>query len=147
LKDFEKRFFDIRSHKPQKGQVMARFRAVAELVDGGEKRQLITMLLRDGTAISTSQLMRKLCHANELESYSVPRKMAEDLLAGMPVDEVAAKPYEYMMEMYYYTEPDNVPKDDERWDIIKIINMDDFLSIEGKCDAISQETEKDNTAI
>ena len=36
---FEANFFDVRKHKPQKGQVMARYTAIAHLQDGQLKRE------------------------------------------------------------------------------------------------------------
>jgi len=139
MKNFEDKFFDTRCHKPKSNQVLARFSAVAEFIDGGEKRQVLELLGNENTAFSISSIMTKLCHATLMDSYRVPRMMAKDLLEGMTEEEVLAKPYEFELEMFYYTDPHDVPKDDPHWSIIstlnvatKIVNKDgEKISIDG----------------
>ena len=53
--------------------------------------------------------------------------MAEDMISGMTEDEVASKPYKYTLEMFFYANPENVPKDDPHWSIISVLNLEDFL--------------------
>ena len=43
-KNFEEYFFDVRRHKPRKGQVMAKFSAIAELIDGQMKEHIVYLL-------------------------------------------------------------------------------------------------------
>jgi len=40
---------------------------------------------------------------------------------------VLAKTYEFLIEIYYYTKDEYVPKNDFHWEIIKIKNIDDFI--------------------
>jgi hypothetical protein len=128
-KNFGEHFRDVRTCQMRRGDVIAQYTAVAELVDGAEKRQLISLLSgTEGKMEATAQVMRKLLFANELDAYRVPRMMAEDLLAGMSEEEVALKPYRYTLEMFFYAEPADVPKDDPHWSIISILNADEIFA-------------------
>lgn len=129
-KNFEEYFFDTRKFKPLKGQVIVRYSAMAELVDGEEKRHLIDLLRQSDKAFSAVQIMQRLLHAPEPYCYSVLREMAEDLAGGMTDDEVAEKPYKYKIELDYYTDPENFPKDDPHWSCISELNLDDFIDRE-----------------
>jgi hypothetical protein len=126
--NFHEYFRDVRTHSPERGEVMAQYSAIAEFVDGNEKRQIISLLTSTENKMeATAQVMRKLLCASELDAYRVPRCMAEDLLAGMTEDEVASKPYKYTLEMFFYADPDNVPKDDPHWSVISLLNLEDFV--------------------
>lgn len=119
--NFDQYFFDVRKHKPQAGQVMARFEAVAEFVDSQMKRDIVYLLSHgDKGGLSSQKVMRKLGGASEADSIRVPKEMITDLLNGMTVDEVCQKPYQYHYEAFYYTERKNVPKNDPHWSIISI---------------------------
>jgi hypothetical protein len=50
---------------------------------------------------AASKVMRKLGGAIERDSYKIPREMAEDLALGLTVDEVAAKPYRFVIEHFF----------------------------------------------
>lgn len=141
--NFGSYFADVRHFLSKKGDVIARFRAVAELIDGFEKREMIELLKKPNSARAVSQMMRKLANAMEPDTYSVPIAMAKDILAGMSDDEIAKKPYEYTIELFYYAQPEYVPKDDLNWTIISIVNAKDYItSKEVTTDAIRGE-EKD----
>ena len=127
--NFDEYFFDVRQHKPQKNQIIACYTAIAEFVDGDEKRQMMDLLqLTTEKAGAITQVMRKLLFASEQDAFRVPREMVEDFLAGMTRDEVAQKPYSYTMEVYYYTLPEYVPENDPHWSIISLVNLDSFLN-------------------
>ncbi len=125
--NFGQYFFDARQHKPQRGQVLAKYTAMAEFVDGHLKEQTIRLLTNTDKAYTVTQLMRKLGCANEIDSYRVPLNIAQDLADGMSPEEVESKPYKYQMEMFFYTWKECIPKDDPHWEIIGIKNLDDFL--------------------
>lgn len=130
-KNFSEYFRDVRRSKPERGEVIAKYSAIAEFIDGGEKRQIISLLMdTENKMEATVQIMRKLLFASELDAHQVPRKMAEDLLSGMSADEVAQKPYKYTLEMFFYTKPENIPKDDPHWCCISVLNLDEFKSKE-----------------
>ena len=124
--NFEQYFFDIRRHKPQKGQVMARYIAVAEFVDGLMKKNIIDLLHKDKAEAAVS-VMRKLGCATEKDSIRIVREVCDDLVSGMTPEEVEAKIYKYTLESFYYTKKEYVPLDDPHWSLINIKNMDEFL--------------------
>ena len=133
--NFSQYFKDVRTSKFEKGDVMAKYTAVAEFVDGGEKRQIISLLTdTENKMEATIQIMRKLLFASELDAYKIPRLMADDLLSGMSLDDCAQTPYKYTLEMFYYTKLELIPKDDPHWCSISIVSTDDLfvkeLSIE-----------------
>jgi len=126
--NFSEFFKDVRTCTPERGEVMAQYTAVAEFVEGNEKRQIISLLTSTENKMeATSQVMRKLLFASEVDSYKVPRMMAEDMLGGMSEDECASKPYKYTLEMFFYTKSENIPKDDPHWSVISVLNLDEFL--------------------
>ncbi len=146
--NFNEYFKDVRKNKFEKGQIMAKYSAIAELVDGGEKRQLISLLIdTENKMEATVQIMRKLLHSTEADSYKVLLEMSKDLMSGMSLDDVAKKPYEYNFEMFFYTNPENVPKDDPHWCAISIIDMsekENFVDFKMLSD---EENEKENQKI
>lgn len=126
--NFNQYFRDVRTNPISKGDVIAQYTAMAEFVDGLEKRQIIG-LLRDTEQKmeATAQVMRRLLFASELDSYRVPRMMAEDMISGMSDSEVLSKPYKYRLEMFFYAKPEHVPKDDPHWSTISVLNSEGFF--------------------
>jgi len=124
--NFEQYFFDVRKHNPKKGQIMARYAAVAEFVDGMMKQNIIDLLKKD-KAIAATQVLRKLGCATEKDSVRVCKEICEDMMSGMSDEEIEQKIYKYTVEVFYYTEQENVPLDDPHWSVISIRNLDEFL--------------------
>lgn len=127
-KNFSEYFHDVRRSKPKKGQVLAKFTAVAEFVEGRGKRDII-MLLKMDKAQQAVQVMRKIHGAREPDCYRVCREIAEDLLI-VPEEEVEKKPYEYVVEYFFYTQKDLVPKN-KHWETIQILEKNeagDYIS-------------------
>lgn len=125
-KNFHKYFFPAKEdYKPQKGQTLARWRARADFVDGWEKRSIIQMLCTTKSgAVNSVRVMCKLVDATEREAVRVLREMAEDLLFGRSVQEVAAKPYRFTLEQFYWTKREYIP-DDPHWDVINTVDLRD----------------------
>lgn len=155
LEWFEQNFFDIRKHKPQKGQCLAQFRAVADFVDGWVKQNVLELLVTNAVgAESARKVLKNMCAATEIDSIRVPLAMCRDLMKGMSEAEVLLKDYKMVIEQYYWTKQENVPTDDAHWSIISILNTDeldkvmkaeytlgsedDFLKL-GECDASCKE--------
>jgi len=124
--NFDEYFRDARQSKPNKEEVIACYASVAFFRDGPEKRNVIDLLLNTDKMEATSQVMRKLLYASELDAFRIPRIMAEDLAHGMTRDKVAFKEYKFKVEIYYYTKMEYVPKDDPHWTVISLINLDEF---------------------
>jgi dolichyl-phosphate-mannose--protein O-mannosyl transferase len=128
--NFGEYFFDIRTHKPQRGQVMACYTATAEFLDGMEKRNIMAMLQGGGKVESICQVMRKLLHAHDADAIRVPRQITEDLIAGMSHDEIAKKKYRYTVEVFFYTQPEYIPTDDPHWSSVSLLNLNQFIDKE-----------------
>jgi len=131
-KNFDSYFFDVRMHKPQRGQVMARYCATAEFVEGRLKKDIIDLLWRCDKAEAATRVMRKLGCAQERESIRVVKEIAKDLASGMPPEEVEKKVYKYGVEMFFYTRQEYIPVDDPHWSVIGLKNLDSFLDAAGK---------------
>lgn len=121
--NFDDYFFDATKHRPQPGQVLAKFTAVATFGSGPHKRDVIHLLKVD-KAKQAAAVMEKIHHAKVPDSYRVCRQICEDLLNGMSVDEVENKEYEYVFEMVYWTSRQFVPKNDPHWETLKIVDYD-----------------------
>ena len=121
---FKDRFFDVREHKPQKGQVLSRYRAVAHFVDAWVKRNVINMLVSNPVgAESAVKVLHKMCGATEADALRVALEMSDDLIGGMTEDEVAAAEYKMIIEFFFWVEPQYVP-DDPHWSKIELLNSE-----------------------
>ena len=123
---FKEYFFDVRRNAPKKGQVMACFTIIAELVEGDLKSDLIHLLSTTSKVNECVTLLRKMGCAEEKEAMRVCREIAEDLYAGKSAAEIIAKPYQYLLKAFYYVEPQYIPND-IHWSHIEIKNLDDFI--------------------
>lgn len=125
--NFSEYFFDIRQHKPKRGQIMARYAAIADFIGGGMKKNIIELLQKD-KAVAAVNVLRKLGCATEKDSVRICKEICADLLV-LSLEEVEKKSYQFVMEMFFYTDKIHVP-DDPHWSMISIINSD--LEIKGK---------------
>lgn len=126
--NFKNYFKDVRNNAIQRGEIIAKYTSFAEFVDGNEKKQILNLIKNTDKMNATTQVMRKLLFASEIDAIKIPREMAEDLSKGMSEEEVLNKPYKYKLEMFFYAKPENVPKDDPHWNIISVINLEDFIN-------------------
>ena len=126
--NFNEYFFDVRLHKPKPKQVMASYTVIAELNDGPEKRQIIELLRLTDKVSSAIQIVQKGLSAKERDSYRLLREMAEDLLSGMSVEDVAAKPYQFTMELCFWTQVEHIPRNDPHWACVSILNLEDYFA-------------------
>jgi hypothetical protein len=69
--NFDQYFFDLRRHTPKKGQIIACYTTMAELIEGDEKGHLIDLLFKKDKALPATQVMRKLFCADEKDSLRV----------------------------------------------------------------------------
>ncbi len=121
-RNFEEYFHDIRKCKPQPGQIMVRYSAVAEFLDGDAKKDVI-YLLKLNKAHAAATVMKKIHGAIEPDCFRVCREMSEDLLE-MSEEDVLKKPYKFVLEYFYYTKREYVPKNDLHWQTIDLISFD-----------------------
>lgn len=138
--NFDKYFFETIKHKPKKGQVLARYTAMAELVDGDVKNAIINTILNSKIGGDMAvQILKNTCHATDNYAESVAKDIANDLSGGMSVCDVKDKPYKLQIEYFYWTEIDNIPKDDVHWELISITNAEldlaykEILAEENQC--------------
>jgi hypothetical protein len=138
---FEKHFFDARKNAPKKGQILAKYIAVAEFIEGRMKKDIIHLLQID-KATAAAQLLKRMGGAKEPDCYRVCAEMAEDLLLGSSEEEVEKKPYKYKLEQFFYTEKQYVPRDDPHWQTIELLwdHKDVLQKIE---DAMEKSEETD----
>ena len=123
---FNENFLDVRRNNPKPGQIMARFSATADLVDGEMKRDVIRLLTTvDGGGNSAPNLMRRIGCSTEKDSYRVCREIAEDLSNGLSEEEVAEKFYRFSLEVFYYCKRECVPMDDPHWSVIQLLYRED----------------------
>jgi hypothetical protein len=130
--NFTQYFRDCRNCRPEKGDIMARFTAIAEFVDGRMKKDIIDLLYnKDNKVNAAIQVMRKLGCATEKDAIRICKDICQDLFSGMKPEEVESKVYKYQMESFYYTKKEFVPLDDPHWSLIGIANLDEFLDKSG----------------
>lgn len=120
----EPKFLDARWSKPGKDHVLAKYTAMADIVDEGPphvKRDIVNYLTEfDGGQDSAMKIMERFCGASEKESVRVLLEMCKDLDSGMAKEEVLAKPYRYQCEFLYYCKKEDVPPD-PHWSTITLI--------------------------
>lgn len=125
--NFSQYFRDCRTNRPEKGDVLARWTGIAEFISGHMKKNIIDLLVnKEDKAQAAIQVMRKLGGATEREAIRVCKEICKDIQAGMSLDDVENKSYEYQVEFFYYTKKEYVPQD-KHWTVIGIDNLDDFL--------------------
>ena len=99
--NFDQYFRDIKTSKPQKGDVMAVYRATAELVTGPLKEQIVDALSTEDIGAKKSvQLAVKLARTNRKEAVRLVKEICRDLFGGMNKDNVISKSYKYVFEMF-----------------------------------------------
>lgn len=131
--NFSEYFRDVRMHsRPQRGEVMARYTATAEFVDGHMKRDIIDLLHNKNKVEAAIQVMRKLGSATEKDAIRICKEICRDLASGMSLKEVEDKTYKYQLELFYYTKKELIPLDDPHWSVISLKNLDEFLDMAGQ---------------
>lgn len=127
--NFHEYFKDVLTNRPEKGDVMACYKAVAELRDGDLKEQIVEALFLENIGPKKAvTLMTKLGKAPRKEAIALIKKIFMDLYNGMSKPMAIAKTYEYLFEIFYYTKEEYVPKNDMHWEIVKISNLDQYFT-------------------
>lgn len=128
--NFDEYFRDVRNHTPEKGDVIARYTAMADFVEGRLKSDIIDLLYNKNKIEPAIQVMKKLGLAVEKDSIRICKEICSDLVSGMSVEDVESKVYSYQLELFYYTKKEYVPID-PHWSVISINNLDEFLDQAG----------------
>lgn len=142
--NFNEYFFDASRNKPQKGQIMAKYTAEADFIDGQLKRDVLSLLKKD-KAQAAVKVMGKLGYAKLPYDIKICREMTEDLLSGMSDEEILNKNYHYVVEFIYYTKREYVPSD-PHWTTIDLLFDRDELNkqlenIKETCENNNQEVD------
>lgn len=130
--NFHEYFRDMRTSRPEKGDVIARFTAMADFIDGRMKKDIVDLLYNKNKVEAAIQVMRKLGSATEKDSIRVCREVCQDLASGMSIEEIEQKPYRYQIEFFYYTKKENIPIDDDHWSVITLDHLDEFSDSSGQ---------------
>lgn len=130
--NFSEYFRDCRTSRPEKGDIMARYSATAEFIDGQMKRDIIDLLCNRDKAFAATQVMKKLGCATQTDCVRICKEICKDLASGMSLKEVEHKVYTYNIELFYYTKKQYVPIDDAHWTPIGLGNLDEFLDKAGQ---------------
>ena len=109
-------FFDATNHEGKPGQIAVCYNNSVELLDCPFKDMLIE-ILQTGDAGKAVNLLTKVGKASSLGAYQVCKDMTTDLLKGS-VGVVKHKSYKYIIQLFFYTLPENFPKDDEHWSFL-----------------------------
>jgi hypothetical protein len=125
--NFSEYFFDVRMNRPQRGQCMAKYTAIAELVDGNLKRDVIYLLSTTDKVNESIELLRKIALMDEGDAISICLDIAKRLHDKENADEIANHPHEYKLEALYYTQEEHVPTDDPHWSVVELKNLEEFI--------------------
>ena len=116
----------VRDHKPEHGDVICKYNAVAYFVNGDVKRNIIHQLLNSDNSLHVClNQMLYLVNARYKEALECLKQMLNDLSAGMTEEQVLMKEYRFVVEMFYYTKPKFFPKDNEHWTLITLKNIEE----------------------
>lgn len=116
-------FLDARKNSPRPDDVMARFRAIGEFVEGEDKNRVIDFIKSNPVGADMAvKTLRHRCGAVHLDAAKVALEIAEDLNSGMPEEDVKNKPYKMEIEMFFYCKKEDVPES-PHWDTLPIVNL------------------------
>jgi len=121
--DFSKFFKEAGRFPPEKGDVLAVFKACAELVDGQVKREVIRSLkeIQGGSRFAVQMLMKQ-CKMTYREAIKITKEICADL-QDMNDEEVLDKPYNFVYENKYFVKKEFVPTDSPHWEIVSLKNV------------------------
>jgi hypothetical protein len=120
----EEIFLDARKNPPRPDDVMARFRAMAELVDGQDKSIVIDFIKSNPIGADMAvKTLKNRCGALSLDATRVAMEIAEDLVSGVSEEAVKQKPYKMQIEMIFYCKKEDVPHD-PHWDLLPTVRLD-----------------------
>lgn len=121
--NFTEFFRDVKTSKPQQGDVLVVYRSMAELTDGELKEQMVDALICAKVGAQKAiQLFIKLGSASYKEAVKVVKQMCQDLVDGLDTKSVILKPYKFLLELQFYTRPEYVPENNPHWEVIKLKN-------------------------
>ena len=118
FEEYPEDFRDAKRLRPLKGQVFARFKALAYLGDGPLKRMVLNFLRQENGAQAAISVFSKDAHSSTTESVKLIKEILLDITSGKSEDEIAEKPYEFITDRIFWVYRDKVPVNDPRWETI-----------------------------
>lgn len=114
--NFSKYFRNTRNKKKRHGEILALFQSSAVFQKGKLKEEIVDALSREfGSVNKCLGKLFKFAYASHLEGIFICKAIVKDYLDGMSREEIIKKEYPFVLQMFFYTKPDYVPKDDPRW--------------------------------
>ncbi len=124
MKEKMETFLDARKNSPRPDDVMARFRAVADFVNGRDKEIVIQFIKSNPLGADMAvKTLKNRCGALPVDATRVALEIAQDLCNGVPEEEVKEKPYKMEIEMIFYCKKEDVPFD-PHWDLLPTVRLD-----------------------
>jgi len=120
--NFNEYFKEINKNKPEKGDIIASYRAKAYLVEGDLKKDVIKLLKTKEGVNSAVKILNKFAYCIYEDAVSICKNICQELSLGLSDEEVLKKEYPYTLEIFYYTKKENVPENDKHWSIMTIID-------------------------
>jgi len=121
--NFLKYFKEAGRFPPEKGDVLAVFKACAELVDGQLKQEVVRSLKEiEGGSRFAVQMLIKQSKMSYRESIRICKEICTDL-QSLDDNEVLNKPYKFVYENKYFVRKDLVPTDSPHWEIVSLKNV------------------------
>jgi hypothetical protein len=122
--NFSQYFRDAANTRPEPGECLAVFRAIAELVDGNLKQDVINKLQENKVGCQNSiQILMKHAGMDYKEALRVCKEITADLIE-FDCSHVLNKPYKFLYENRYFTKKEHVPKDSPNWYVVGLKNID-----------------------
>lgn len=120
----EEIFLDAKKNAPRPDDVMARFRAVADFVDGEDKTRVIDFIKFNPVGADMAvKTLKNRCGALPIDAARVAMQIAEDLVSGVSEEKIKQKPYKMQVEMIFYCKKEDVPED-PHWDLLPTVRLD-----------------------
>ncbi len=124
IEEIEDKFLDARKSAPRPDDVMARFRAIADFVEGEDKDIVIQFIKNNPVGASMAvKTLRSRCGALNVDAVRVAMEIAKDLVSGLSDKEVREKPYKMEIEILFYCKKEDVPFS-PHWDLLPTVRLD-----------------------
>ena len=114
------------NYKPLKGQVLARFCCMADLVDGEIKKSIIDYVAKNSEKHfeMAGRILTRIINCSEKDSERVLNEIKSDL-SKIDIDKVYEKPYRFMLEQLYWTKMEHIPVS-PNWSLVDVVYGTDY---------------------
>jgi hypothetical protein len=117
--NFSQYFREINKAAPAQGDSLVVFRALAYFCEGALKQEIIDLLRFEfGSVKKCVGRLIKFAGSTREQAVKICLDLAKDLIDGISLEDVKKKEYPFVFEKFYYVNPQYVPEDDKRWQIL-----------------------------